>query len=78
MIADAADQQHLLKRAAEFTATWSEPPDRKLRGALLLVIQRIDVRIDRVDIHILPSRSWLGCGIKHRPRRPYLQRRSAC
>ena len=61
MIADAADQQHLLKRAAEFTATWSEPPDRKLRGALLLVIQRIDVRIDRVDIHILPSRlvAWL-------------------
>jgi hypothetical protein len=60
-IPDPADQQRLLKRAAEFAATWPEPPDPKLRGALLLVIQRIDVRIDGVDIHILPSRlvAWL-------------------
>jgi len=54
-------QQRVLKRAAERAPTWSEPSELRSRSGLLPVIQRIEVRIDRVDIHILPSRlvAWL-------------------
>jgi hypothetical protein len=69
-IPDAADQQRLLQRAAEFAATWSEQPDLKLRGALLLVIQRIDVRSTGSTSTFCQAASWRGCGIKHRPRPP--------
>ena len=60
-IADPAEQQRVLKRAAERAATWSEPSELRSRSGLLPVVQRIEVRLDRVDIHILPSRlvAWL-------------------
>src|SRR5437763_3566832 len=60
-IPDPAEQQRVLKRAAERAATWSEPSELRSRSGLLPVVQRIEVRIDRVDIHILPSRlmAWL-------------------
>src|SRR5947209_15752228 len=69
-------QQRVLKRAAERAATWSEPSELRSRSGLLPVIQRIEVRIDRVDIHMLPSRLVVvqcarhSTGLRARTERP--------
>jgi len=49
-VGTAAQQRQLLQRAAEFAADW---PTRPMLAAL---VRRIMVRINRVDIQVLPSR----------------------
>src|SRR2546423_1477282 len=69
-------QQRVLKRATERAATWSEPSELRSRSGLLPVIRRIEVRIDRVDIHTLPSRLAVvqcarhSAGLRARTERP--------
>jgi site-specific DNA recombinase len=52
----AAQQRHMLHRAAELAANWSELRPIQLRPMLAALIRRIVVHIDRIDIHLLPNR----------------------
>jgi site-specific DNA recombinase len=52
----AAQQQHVLQRAAELGATWSTLPAARLRPILATIIGRIVLRPERVDIQLLLSR----------------------
>jgi site-specific DNA recombinase len=52
----AAQQQHVLQRAAELGAAWSMLPAARLRPILATIVGRIVVRPERVDIQLLPSR----------------------
>src|ERR1700704_2715043 len=53
----AAQQGHMLHRAAELAANWSALKPMQLRPMLAALIQRIVVHIDRVDIQLLPGRT---------------------
>jgi hypothetical protein len=52
----AAQQQHILLRAAELATTWSTLPAARLRPILATIIGHIVVRPELVDIELLPSR----------------------
>ena len=52
----AAQQRHMLHRAAELAAKWSELQPRQLRPILAALIQRVIVRVERIDLLLLPSR----------------------
>jgi hypothetical protein len=52
----AAQQRHLLQRAAALAATWPELRAVQMRAMLVAMIERIVVGADRVDIALLPSR----------------------
>jgi DNA invertase Pin-like site-specific DNA recombinase len=51
-----SDQQHLLRWAGEAAATWGDRPATQRRMILVLLIRRIEVQIDRVDIQLRPRR----------------------
>ena len=51
-----AKQQHrLFGRAAELRTTWREGPAAQLRAALAMVVYRITVRVEQVDIELAPA-----------------------
>jgi site-specific DNA recombinase len=49
-------QRRMLHRAAELAANWSALKPMQLRPMLSSLVQRMVVRIDRIDIQLLPSR----------------------
>ena len=52
----AAEQRHLLQRAAALAAKWPELSVLQLRATFVVAIKRIVVGADRVAIELLPSR----------------------
>jgi DNA invertase Pin-like site-specific DNA recombinase len=52
----AAQQRHMLHRAAELAANWSKLKPMQMRPILAALVPRIAVRVGRVDIQLLPSR----------------------
>jgi len=64
-LGNAVEQQHIVQRAGDLAATWSALPAGQLRGRLATLIRRIEVRVDRVVIELLPSR--LGAVLRDAP-----------
>jgi hypothetical protein len=54
--ADASIQQRLVARAAEIGKRWPELPVARKRVVLTALIERIEVRVDQIDIRFRPSR----------------------
>jgi hypothetical protein len=52
----AAQQRHMLHRATELAAKWSELKPVQSRPMLAALIKRIVVRVERIDLLLLPSR----------------------
>jgi DNA invertase Pin-like site-specific DNA recombinase len=48
-------QQRLVARAAEIGRQWSELPPARMRTTLTVLIERVEVRVDQVDIHLRPT-----------------------
>jgi site-specific DNA recombinase len=55
-VSEAADQKHLLERAAELAATWPDLAPTRSRLILLAMVARVEVHAERVDIHVRTSR----------------------
>src|SRR5439155_26411770 len=55
-VGTAAQQRQLLQRAAELAANLSTPTATQLRTMLTVLVQRIVLGLDQVDIQLLPSR----------------------
>jgi hypothetical protein len=51
---DLSTQQTLVSRAAEIGRQWSELPPTRKRAVLAALIERVEVRVDQVDIHLRP------------------------
>jgi site-specific DNA recombinase len=51
----AAEQRHLLQRAAELSANWPTLTVVQRRRIIAALVDRIVVAVDRVDIHLLPN-----------------------
>jgi hypothetical protein len=51
---DPSSQQRLVARAAEIGRQWSELPPARRRAVLTALIERVEVRVDQVDIHLRP------------------------
>jgi site-specific DNA recombinase len=51
-LAEPSTQQQLIARAAEIGMHWSELPPARTRRVLAALIERIEVRVDQVDIHL--------------------------
>lgn len=51
-IPEAAEQEHLIERAAELGRTWSKRPGVEQRVMISTLLARIDVGADRIDIHL--------------------------
>jgi DNA invertase Pin-like site-specific DNA recombinase len=49
---DPSAQQRLGARAAEIGRQWSELPPARTRAVLTAMIERVEVRVDQVDIHL--------------------------
>ena len=47
--------QQLVARAAQMGKRWSELPPARTRTVLTALIERVDVGVDRVDIHLRPT-----------------------
>ena len=54
-IETAAEQRHLLQHAAELSSSWPALRVVQMRRIIAVLINRIVVGSDRVDIHLLPS-----------------------
>jgi site-specific DNA recombinase len=52
---EPSTQQRLAVRAAEIGKRWSELPPARTRPVLAALIERVDVRVDQVDIHLRPT-----------------------
>ena len=52
----AAQQRQMLHRAAELAANWPALQPSQLRPMLAALIQRVIVRVERIDLLLLPSR----------------------
>jgi hypothetical protein len=55
-LADASIQQRLIARAADLGKRWPELSVARKRAVLTALIDRIEVSVDRIDIHLHPSR----------------------
>jgi len=53
---EPAHQRQVIDRAAEITSSWATLPPMQTRDLLTTLIQRIDLRPDRVDMSIYPGR----------------------
>jgi site-specific DNA recombinase len=53
---DPSTQQRLVARAAEVAKRWPELPVARWRAVLTALIDRVDVGVDRIDIHLRPPR----------------------
>ena len=51
-------QQRLVARAAEIGKRWPELSVARKRAVLIALIERIEVRVDQIDIHLRPLRLW--------------------
>ena len=49
-------QQRLVARAADIGKHWPESPVARKRAVLTALIERIDVRVDQIDIRLRPAR----------------------
>jgi site-specific DNA recombinase len=54
-IETAAEQRHLLQRAAELSANWPALTAVRRRRIIAALVDRIVVAVDRVEFHLLPS-----------------------
>jgi site-specific DNA recombinase len=52
---EPSTQQRLAARAAEIGRRWSELPPARTRPVLAALIERVEVRIDQVDIYLRPT-----------------------
>ncbi len=50
------EQKSLIARAAAFADQWEQQSPEQARGLLCTFVTRIDLRPDKVDIHLLPRR----------------------
>jgi site-specific DNA recombinase len=48
-------QKRLVARAAEIGRQWSEWPPARMRTILIVLIERVEVQVDQVDIHLRPT-----------------------
>jgi len=55
-IPEPSAQQRLVARAAELGRQWSELPRARTRAVLTALIERVEVRVDQVAIHLRPMR----------------------
>jgi hypothetical protein len=53
---DPSTQQRLVARAAEVAKRWPELPVTRWRAVLTALIDRVDVGVDQIDIHLRPPR----------------------
>src|ERR1700680_4017343 len=53
---DPSTQQRLVAQAAEVAKRWPELPVTRWRAVLTALIDRVDVGIDQIDIHLRPPR----------------------
>src|SRR5215212_1693480 len=53
---DAANQQRLIDRAAQIAGGWSTRPTMQMRVLFTTLIQKIEVRPERVELQIRPAR----------------------
>jgi hypothetical protein len=53
---DPSRQRRLAARAVEIGKRWPELPQARRRALLTALIERIDVRVDQIDIHLRPMR----------------------
>jgi site-specific DNA recombinase len=49
-------QQQLVARAAQIGRQWSELPPARRRAVLTALLERVEARVDRVHIHLRPTR----------------------
>jgi hypothetical protein len=49
---EPSTQQQLVARAAEIGRQWSELPPARTRAVLTALIERVEVRVDQIDIHL--------------------------
>ena len=49
---DAAEQEQLIARAVELGRTWSRRPAVEQRAIISALLARIDIRADRIDMHL--------------------------
>jgi hypothetical protein len=59
----AREQQRALQRASDLAASWSEVRAAQLRPMLSRLVQRIEVRGDRIDLKLLPI--WLAAFLRN-------------
>jgi DNA invertase Pin-like site-specific DNA recombinase len=52
---ELSGQQRLVARAAEIGRQWSELPPVRTRTVLTALIERVEVRVDQIDIHLRPT-----------------------
>ena len=55
-LADSSTQQRLVARTAEIGKHWPELPVARKRAVLAALIERIEVSVDQIDIHLRPPR----------------------
>ena len=55
-LTDPSVQRRLIPQAEEIGRSWSDLPTVRQRTLLTTLIERIDVRADRIDIHLRPTR----------------------
>ena len=55
-LADPSTQRRLIARAAEIGKSWPELPVARKRAVLTALIERIEVGVDQIDIHLRPTR----------------------
>ena len=55
-LADLSKQRQLSTRAAEIANSWPELPATRQRALLTALIERVDIRTDRIDILLRPMR----------------------
>ena len=67
-VADRATQQRLIAGVGDLARNWSSLSPLRTRVILLTLVQRIEVRVDGIAIHLLPSR--LGDLLEDRPTDP--------
>jgi site-specific DNA recombinase len=56
LVSDPAGQQRLIDRAVQIASGWSTLPSTQVRALFTMLIRRIAVRPERVDLQILPTR----------------------
>jgi site-specific DNA recombinase len=55
-LADASMRQRLVARVADLGERWPELPVARKRAVLATLVERIEVSLDRIDIHLRPPR----------------------
>jgi hypothetical protein len=66
-LADPSAQRRLIARAEEIGKNWSELPAARQRTFLSALIERIDVRVNRIDTHLRPTRLGMLLDIASTP-----------